>query len=152
MRVPLQAAHTGNSQAYAQRWPLAWWGGRHCTSAIDILKSRLAARPNDAQLITACWVVDMGLMKVALIAMLALTEAQYLPLSVATEQPGDDYMTSERKRGEEKAKAPSPPREEFVITPAGPVRKENVHRVGPDEAVRRNEDGTYTIVPKTDSP
>ena len=117
-----------------------------------LLKSRLAARPNGAQLITVCWVVDMGLIKAALIAMLAFTEAQYLPFSAATEQPGDDYMTSERKRGEEKTKAPSPPKEEFVITPAGPVRKENVHRVGPDEAVRRNEDGTYRIVPKPDSP
>ena len=39
-------------------------------------------------------------------------------------------------------------KDDMVITPAGPVRKENVHRVGPDEVVRRNQDGEYTVVRK----
>jgi len=37
---------------------------------------------------------------------------------------------------------------EYVITPAGPVLKKNVHTVGPDEEVRRNKDGSYSIVPR----
>jgi hypothetical protein len=42
-------------------------------------------------------------------------------------------------------------KEETVITPAGPIPKENVHQVAPNEAVRRNQDGTYSIVPRTNS-
>ncbi|MFY9988911.1 MAG: hypothetical protein WAK31_29425 [Chthoniobacterales bacterium] len=38
---------------------------------------------------------------------------------------------------------------DVVITPAGPMPKENVHKVGPNEVVRRNDDGTYTIVRKS---
>ena len=38
----------------------------------------------------------------------------------------------------------------LVITPAGPVPKENVHHVGPNQEVRRQKDGSYIIVPKTD--
>ncbi|MEA2993063.1 MAG: hypothetical protein QOD40_1983 [Alphaproteobacteria bacterium] len=37
---------------------------------------------------------------------------------------------------------------DLVITPAGPMRRENVHKVGPDQAVERNPDGTMTIVPR----
>ena len=44
------------------------------------------------------------------------------------------------------------PGDDFVITPAGLVRKENVHRVLPNQTVRRNEDGTYTIIPTEDLP
>jgi len=47
------------------------------------------------------------------------------------------------------ADKPTPPddKRDLVITPAGPMPKENVHPVKPNEIVRRNEDGTYTIVP-----
>jgi len=41
--------------------------------------------------------------------------------------------------------------DDLVITPGGPVRKENVHPVGPNEAVRREKDGTLVIVPRTDN-
>ena len=37
---------------------------------------------------------------------------------------------------------------ETVITPGGPIPKDMVHPVGPDEMVIRNPDGTYSIVPK----
>src|SRR5215471_21090286 len=38
--------------------------------------------------------------------------------------------------------------DDLVITPGGPRRRDQVHPVRPGEAVRQNEDGTYTIVPK----
>jgi hypothetical protein len=34
-----------------------------------------------------------------------------------------------------------------VITPGGPRPKDQVRSVKPGEAVRRNKDGTYTIIP-----
>jgi hypothetical protein len=36
---------------------------------------------------------------------------------------------------------------DVVVTPAGPMPRESVHPVHPDEAVRRNPDGSYTVVP-----
>jgi len=36
-----------------------------------------------------------------------------------------------------------------VITPGGPRQKKNVHRVEPGQTLRRNPDGTYSIVPAT---
>ena len=51
-------------------------------------------------------------------------------------------------RGGDADKATPPDdKRDLVITPAGPIPKENVHPVGPNEIVRRNADGTYTIVP-----
>jgi hypothetical protein len=35
-----------------------------------------------------------------------------------------------------------------VITPAGPVPRDKVHKVGPGETVRRNDDGSLEVVPK----
>jgi hypothetical protein len=43
-----------------------------------------------------------------------------------------------------------PKQDDLVITPAGPVRKENVHPVGPNEEVRRDKDGNYVVVPRSD--
>jgi hypothetical protein len=37
----------------------------------------------------------------------------------------------------------------LVITPGGPRPAEQVHRVEPGQIVRRNPDGTYSIVPET---
>jgi hypothetical protein len=94
----------------------------------------------------------MDHIKAALIATLAVTVAQGLIATTGATQSGGNYMKKERETGEQDAGKPSPPtREDLVITPAGPVRKENVHRVAPNQAVHRNKDGTYTIVPKTDS-
>lgn len=42
----------------------------------------------------------------------------------------------------------SPKKHDVVITPAGPVPKDKVHPVHPGETVRRNPDGSYTVVPK----
>lgn len=39
-------------------------------------------------------------------------------------------------------------KDDLVITPGGPRPREQVHPVGPGETVRRNPDGTYTVVPK----
>ena len=45
--------------------------------------------------------------------------------------------------------AGKPPRDDdLVVTPGGPARRKNVHRVGPHEQVRANPDGTYTVVPR----
>ena len=38
---------------------------------------------------------------------------------------------------------------EMVITPGGPRPKDNVHPVGPGQAVRRNQDGSYSVVRET---
>ncbi len=62
-------------------------------------------------------------------------------------------MAKEHKMGKQDTDKHSPTlNENLVVTPAGLVQKKNVHQVGPNQAVRRNEDGTYTIVPKTGSP
>lgn len=37
---------------------------------------------------------------------------------------------------------------EIVITPAGPMPKGKVHPVRPGETIRRNPDGSYTVVPQ----
>jgi hypothetical protein len=38
-------------------------------------------------------------------------------------------------------------KDSLVITPGGPRSRERVHPVGPGETLRRNPDGTYTVVP-----
>lgn len=38
-------------------------------------------------------------------------------------------------------------KKESGITPGGPRPKNQVHAVNPGQTIRRNEDGTYTIVP-----
>jgi hypothetical protein len=40
--------------------------------------------------------------------------------------------------------------EDLVITPAGPLPRDKVHPVGPGEGVRRNPDGSYSIIPRND--
>jgi hypothetical protein len=42
-------------------------------------------------------------------------------------------------------------KDDLVITPEGPRPRNKVHHVRPGQAVRQNDDGTYTIVP-TDEP
>jgi hypothetical protein len=37
--------------------------------------------------------------------------------------------------------------DDLVITPGGPRPRGQVHQIRPGEAVRQNEDGTFTIVP-----
>ncbi len=39
-------------------------------------------------------------------------------------------------------------KDDLAITPGGPRRRDQVHHIGPGEAVRQNEDGTYSVVPK----
>jgi hypothetical protein len=67
---------------------------------------------------------------------------------------GDRTMSGKAKTDSDASmERPAPPddKNNVVITPAGPVPREKVHPVGPNEIIRRNEDGTYTIVPKSDS-
>jgi hypothetical protein len=45
-----------------------------------------------------------------------------------------------------KAKLPSD-KKDLVITPGGPRAKDQVRALKPGEALRRNADGSYTIVP-----
>jgi hypothetical protein len=39
-------------------------------------------------------------------------------------------------------------KEGWVVTPGGPRPRDQTHHVGPGETIRRNADGTYTVVPK----
>jgi hypothetical protein len=48
-------------------------------------------------------------------------------------------MSKEPKRPLEK--------KDLVITPGGPRAKDQVHALKPGEVLRRNKDGSYTIVP-----
>jgi len=55
-----------------------------------------------------------------------------------------------RKRAGSSRDQPSGPGDEktdFVITPGGPVRRENVHQVEPGGTVVRRDDGSLDIVP-----
>jgi len=45
-----------------------------------------------------------------------------------------------------KPKLPSE-KKDLVITPGGPRAKNQVHALKPGEALRRNQDGTFTVVP-----
>jgi hypothetical protein len=56
-------------------------------------------------------------------------------------------MADERDR-EERDEPKAVDDDEIVIAPGGPRRRSSVRRVGPDETVRRNPDGTYTVVPR----
>ncbi len=60
-------------------------------------------------------------------------------------EPDESKTPDERKEPEEKEKEQE---QEIVITPAGPMPKNRVHHVGPGQVVRRNEDGTYSVVPR----
>jgi hypothetical protein len=51
-------------------------------------------------------------------------------------------MSAEEDRDKDKDK------QDLVITPRGPMPRDKVHRVGPGEVVRRNQDGTYSVVPQ----
>jgi hypothetical protein len=55
-----------------------------------------------------------------------------------------------RSEGVEMGKSEEKNEQNLVITPAGPMPKENVHRVGPNEEVRRQKDGSLVIVPRMD--
>jgi hypothetical protein len=50
------------------------------------------------------------------------------------DQPNKDQSDDQKKNN-------------LVITPGGPRPREQVHPVGPGEVLRRNPDGTYTVVP-----
>jgi hypothetical protein len=57
----------------------------------------------------------------------------------AGDEPGNDKPHQPPKDDEKRGP---------VITPGGPRPPEQVHPVGPGEMVRRNPDGTYSVVPK----
>jgi hypothetical protein len=68
------------------------------------------------------------------------------PVASAVESMAEnDQAGSEEPR--EKSSSPGGDRD-VVVTPAGPMPRDSVHPVRPDEAVRRNPDGSYTVVPK----
>jgi hypothetical protein len=59
------------------------------------------------------------------------------PIAVAgsgNDKPGKDQASDKKE-------------DKLVITPGGPRAPEQVHPVGPGEVVRRNPDGTYSVVP-----
>jgi hypothetical protein len=62
-------------------------------------------------------------------------QMHFLRLSESESRPAADRPT---KRGDD-----------LVITPGGPRPRDKVHRVEPGEALWQNQDGTFTIVPKS---
>jgi len=46
----------------------------------------------------------------------------------------------------DKGQTPPTPDEALAVTPAGPVKRRNVSAVPPGKVVRRNPDGTYSVV------
>jgi len=42
-------------------------------------------------------------------------------------------------------------KDDLVVTPGGPRPRDQTHHVGPGETIRRNDDGTFTVVPKDGS-
>ncbi len=60
-------------------------------------------------------------------------------------------MANDDKKGGTDKTQPCPPdRSDIINTAAGPVPKDQVHEVKPGEAARRNKDGTFTKVPRSD--
>jgi len=79
-------------------------------------------------------------------------KANYLrPVEESVSSAGSSTPANDPGDADERREKPSSASEDrnLVITPAGPMPKDSVHPVRPDEAVRRNPDGTYTVVPKT---
>jgi hypothetical protein len=66
--------------------------------------------------------------------------APWRAVAQAGDEPGNDKPTDQQPKDDEN-RGP-------VITPGGPRPREQVHPVGPGEMVRRNPDGTYSVVPK----
>jgi hypothetical protein len=67
------------------------------------------------------------------------------PVASAAQTAENHHAGSDAPR--EKSSSPGEDRD-VVVTPAGPMPRNSVHPVRPDEAVRRNPDGSYTVVPK----
>ena len=62
----------------------------------------------------------------------------------------DKVLIPQRRQVTRQKTPVAPPNEsnnEIVVTPAGPMHKNKVYSVKPGEVVRRNQDGTFTIVP-----
>jgi hypothetical protein len=77
------------------------------------------------------------------------TGAMDLAAVPAAESTERNQMAKDAERcGTDKAKHDPCTTPDMVNTPAGPVPKEQVHEVKPGETVRRNEDGTFTTVPR----
>jgi len=66
----------------------------------------------------------------------------------ATQMGKHSDPRADAKAGSQKKKN-ADDRTDLVITPGGMVRRNNVHPVAPNQAVR-NKDGTLSIVPRTD--
>jgi hypothetical protein len=64
----------------------------------------------------------------------------YLMTQSGTKGHGPEVAKTQNKKQNNK--------NDVVITPAGPIPKDKVHEIKPNETIRRNEDGSYTIVPK----
>jgi len=90
----------------------------------------------------------------ALAAMLAVAIA--LLVAMGSAAPADLGATQMGKHSDPRANAKAGSQKknaddqtDLVITPGGMVRRNNVHQVAPNQAVR-NKDGTLQIVPRTD--
>lgn len=59
-----------------------------------------------------------------------------------------DVIASASKDEAPKARSDQQEKCDLVITPGGPRPRDQVHRVGPNEVVRHNPDGSYTVEPR----
>jgi hypothetical protein len=98
--------------------------------------------------------VDESVLNLDASALHEFIKTKYLqPAAKRVTSKGQSMAGKERRSADkprEPREKPSSPGEErdLVITPGGPRPRDKVHRVRKNEAVRRNPDGTYTVVPK----
>lgn len=74
--------------------------------------------------------------------------ALWIALLSITLKAGDVSAQTRGLHMAQNDKAKGTKEDTLVITPAGPVPKDQVHPVGPNEEVRREPDGTYKVVPR----
>jgi hypothetical protein len=75
-------------------------------------------------------------------------QVNYLRPGAETVSSGGQSMPENDRAGGPRKKPSSPSEDrDLVITPAGPRPRDSVHAIRPNEVVRRNPDGTYTVAP-----
>jgi hypothetical protein len=115
-------------------------------------------RPGVATPLTACCCLTISssrrdaLMKPTLLILTAtIAAAPGVAQTAASPHPGDTQMSGNQRDNDTGTAGKKPKsKDDTVLTPAGPVRKENVHPVAPNEEVRRDKDGNLVVVPRQD--
>jgi hypothetical protein len=112
----------------------------------------LVARPGQQVMEIA---VDEEVLNLDPSALHEFIKAKYLHPAAESVTSGSQSMPQkDHSSADESCEKPIAPSEDrdLVITPAGPRPRDSVHPVRPNEAVRRDPNGTYTVVPKNGDP